>query len=696
MHADPKRVVARPPRGWTLDDLLTREWLVTNGIGGYASGTIAGVNTRSQHGILTSAQPVPLGRLLMLKQVAETLTFADGSSIVLTEETAAVDAPLVHAATHLSEFRLECGLPVWRFETAHGTLEKRIVMPQRQNTVYVMYRITGCKEPVQLLLRPWILFRTHDNPVRPEPAGAYALRVMGDRYEIDAGPDFPVLRILPSGQDWRFVVDGGAAKDVYLRVEAERGYTAESRLWSPGTFTIELPSGGEASLVASSEPWNAVAALPPSDALAFENSRRHRLMEIADPRAAHSPVGELVLAADQFVITPVGRLRDAVRAQAAGDEVRSIIAGYHWFADWGRDTMISLEGLTLTTGRPMEAAWILRTFAHYIRNGLIPNFFQEGREEGLYHTADASLWYFHAVDRYVDLTGDRLTLRQLLPGLRQIIEHHMQGTRFGIRMDSADGLLSQGAEGYQLTWMDAKVDDWVVTPRRGKAVEINALWYNALSVLARWLEEENGPEDVAAIRAAAERARVSFNQRFWFADGGYLFDVIDGEHGDDTALRPNQVLAISLPNPVLDQSRWQAVMDVVASRLLTPVGLRSLAPQHPSYKSRYFGDLRARDAAYHQGTVWGWLIGPFVDAWLKVHEGDAEGARHFLEGFLPHLDQAGLGTVSEIFDAEEPFTARGCVAQAWSVAELLRCWVKTTPQPHDDRPRQAEAALAAK
>ena len=696
MVADPIRIIERPKAGWQVDDLLTREWLVTNGLGGYASGTMAAVNTRSQHGILVAALPVPLGRLLMLKQVAETLTFADGSSVVLTEETAAVDAPVVHAVDHLVEFRLESGLPVWRFEMEQGTLEKRILMPQRQNTVFVMYRMTACKAPVLLSLRPWILFRTHDNPVRPDPARQYALRVVGDRYEIDAGPDFPVLRILPSGQDWRFVVDGGAAKDVYLRVEAERGYTAQSRLWSPGAFRIELPAGGEASLVASSEPWNAVAALQPSEALAFELSRRHRLVEIADPRAGHSPAAELVLAADQFVITPVGRLRDSVRAQAAGDEVRSVIAGYHWFADWGRDTMISLEGLTLTTGRPTEAAWILRTFHHYIRYGLIPNFFQEGREEGLYHTADATLWYFHALHRYVEVTGDRLALRQLLPGLREVVDHHIQGTRFGIKVDAADGLLRQGAEGYQLTWMDAKVDDWVVTPRRGKAVEINALWYNALEILARWVEEEDNEEGARPLREAAQRARESFNRRFWYADGGYLFDVVDGEHGDDAACRPNQVLAISLPHPVLDRARWHDVMQVVESRLLTPVGLRSLSPDHPGYKARYFGDLRARDAAYHQGTVWGWLIGPFVDAWLKVHEGQHEAARGFLEGLLPHLGQAGIGTISEIFDAQEPYTARGCVAQAWSVAEFLRCWVKTAPQPRDDRTHRPEAAFAAK
>jgi len=397
-----------------------------------------------------------------------------------------------------------------------------------------------------------------------------------------------------------------------------------------------------------------------------------------------------VLAADQFIITPAGRVEEAARARAAGDEVRTVIAGYHWFTDWGRDTMISLEGLTLCTGRQREAGYIVRTFGHYVKDGLIPNMFPEGTKEGLYHTADATLWFFHAVDRYLRATDDRATLRQLLPTFKAIADHHLRGTRFGIGIDPGDGLLRQGEDAYQLTWMDAKVDDWVVTPRRGKTVEINALWYNALRLLAEWLREEGDP-DAPGIDAQADRVRDSFNRRFWYAEEGYLYDLVDGEHGDDAACRPNQIFAIALDHPVLDRDRWERVFTVVKDRLLTPVGLRSLAPGHRDYKAQYYGDLRARDAAYHQGTVWGWLAGPFVDAWLKVHPGDAAGARRSLEGFAAHLDQAGIGTLSEIFDAEAPYTPRGCIAQAWSVAEVLRAWLKTeaaltpgasSPAPH--------------
>jgi predicted glycogen debranching enzyme len=368
-----------------------------------------------------------------------------------------------------------------------------------------------------------------------------------------------------------------------------------------------------------------------------------------------------------------------------------VIAGYHWFTDWGRDTMISLEGLTLCTGRQREAGYILRTFGHYVRDGLIPNMFPEGTKEGLYHTADASLWFFHAVHRYLGATGDRSTLQQLLPKLKSIFEHHVKGTRFGIGVDPSDGLVKQGEEGYQLTWMDAKVDDWVVTPRRGKAVEINALWYNALRLLAAWLREEGDPMAMQ-VDEHAERARESFNRRFWSEECGHLYDVVDGEQGDDPACRPNQILAISLDHPVLDRSRWEPVFTVVKERLYTPVGLRSLAPGHRDYKAQYYGDLRARDAAYHQGTVWGWLTGPFVDAWLKLNPDDRAGARAALDGFVAHLDESGIGTLSEVFDAESPYTPRGCIAQAWTVAEVLRTWILTE---RTEEPAPAASGLTA-
>jgi predicted glycogen debranching enzyme len=457
----------------------------------------------------------------------------------------------------------------------------------------------------------------------------------------------------------------------------EQVYESMGDLWSPGYFRVTLAVGADAAFMASTGAWENIAAPSPAEAVRAEQGRRARSLAMARLPAGDSTAAELVLAADQFVITPVVRIEDATRAHAAGEEVRADIAGYHWFTDWGRDTMISLEGLTLATGRHVEAGFILRTFAYYIRDGLIPNLFPEGRKYGLYHTADATLWFFHAIDRYVEYTGDLVTLEVLIPRLLDIVKHHLRGTRFGIGVDPADGLLRQGEAGYQLTLMDAKVGDWVVTPRRGKAVEINALWYNALKLLEGWVRSAQGDAAARPLAELAGRARVSLTQRFWYEPGGYLYDVVDGEVGDDAACRPNQVLAIALRYPVLDPDRWEAVIARTCQQPLTPVGLRSLAPGHPDFKPVYDGDLRSRDAAYHQGTVWAWLIGPFIDAWLKLHLDDRATARLFLEGFRAQLDQDCVGSISEIFDAEPPFTPRGCIAQAWSVAEILRAWLKT-------------------
>ena len=662
------------------DTLFGREWLVTNGLGGYASGTVAGPLTRRYHGLLIAALPAPLGRVVMLSALFEQLRLPDGTIVQLGAQMAP-EGSLEPAATHPpSTFRLEQGLPIWRYEIGEIAVERRVLMPHLQNTVHVTYRLVSGSEVVGLRLRPMVHFRAHEAAVSAPLKAPYAVTVIGDRHELSAGSPWPSLRLTLRGQRSAFTIDTKHITSVRYGMEASRGYEGEGELWSPGHYWTDLAPGQDATFLASTEGWEIVRALEPDDACRAELERRRRLLAVARPGARTGMAAELVLAADQFIITPAGRIEDATRARAAGDDVRTVIAGYHWFTDWGRDTMISLEGLALTTGRHVEAAWILRTFSHYVRDGLIPNMFPEGEKEGLYHTADATLWYFHAIDRYLEATGDTSTLELLLPTLLDIVNHHLRGTRFGIGVDPEDGLLRQGAAHYQLTWMDAKVDGWVVTPRRGKAVEINALWYNVLCLLERWVRQLRGDAVAEPIAEHAARARASFNRRFWYAEGGYLYDVVDGEEGDDPACRPNQLFAISLRHPVLDRDRWGAVVEVVHQRLLTPVGLRSLAPGHPDYKPKYFGDLRARDAAYHQGTVWGWLVGPFIDAWLKIYPGDRDGARRALDGFVEHLGDACVGSVSEIFDAEPPFTPRGCVAQACSVAELLRCWVKTADE----------------
>ncbi len=661
-------------------DILRREWLIANGLGGYASGTICGMVARRYHGLLIAALPAPYGRVLMLNHLAEFLRTPDGRCVLFGGEEPSRTDGGGQEAHFLREFRLENGLPIWTYEAEGFVIEKRLLLIHGQNTLHATYRLLSGQDVAYIELRPAVHFRPHENDVGSPIGKGYALLIREQRYEISA-PDLPhPLRLTMDGEHAHFIHEGGCLREIAYPAEAERGYPSSGVLWSPGGFQVELRKNRPATLVASTEEWSSILAVDPATAVVSELERRQRLIASAHPSARSGAAAELVLAADQFIIQPAGRIEDAARARAAGDDVRTVIAGYHWFTDWGRDTMISLEGLTLTTGRHIEAGWILRTFAHYIRDGLIPNFFPDGKCEGLYHTADATLWFFHAIDRYLTATNDRPLLQLLLPKLVEIAELHLRGTRFGIAVDPADGLLRQGEEGYQLTWMDAKVDGWVVTPRRGKAVEINALWYNALRLLQDWLQEERGADAARPYAEHAERARASFNRRFWSDEHGHLLDVVDGEHGDDPACRPNQLFAISLRHAVLDESHWPAVIENVRAELLTPVGLRSLSPAHPDYKARYFGDLRARDAAYHQGTVWGWLIGPFIDAWLRVHPEDRAGARKWLDGLAAHLDHACVGSINEIFDAEAPYTPRGCIAQAWSVAEALRCWAKTAPK----------------
>jgi len=683
MHAPPVcRIVRRIP--WSAEasrnpePLLTREWIVTNGLGGFASGTIAGIATRRYHGLLVAALPAPLGRCVMLGQVTEMVRLQSGRVFRFGGEERIRRLDL-HGAEYLVEFRLEAGLPVWRYDVDGVVFEKRLFLAFRQNTVYVTYRLISGDGPVRLKLRPSVHFRGYEDPVSRPIADAYSVTVINERGELSVPEsEFPPLRFRLYGPEGAFTVEGRKFHEVLYRIEEQRGYDAAGEQWTPGYFRGDLTADQPVTLMATTASWEAATSLSPEEAYQAEIERRDRLLTAA-PAAAQVGLGaELVLAADQFIITPAGRAEDAAHARARGDEVRTIVAGYHWFTDWGRDTMISLEGLTLATGRHYEAGYILRTFAHYVRDGLIPNFFPDGTNEGLYHTADATLWFFHAIDRYLAATGDRATLLHILPVMRDIVAHHIRGTRFGIGVDPADGLLREGAEGYQLTWMDAKVDGWVVTPRRGKPVEINALWYNALRLLEGWVREEVSDAEARPLAERAEQACRSFNARFWNEQGGYLYDVVDGEGGDDPACRPNQILAFSLPHPVLESNRWEPVLRVVMERLLTPVGLRSLAPGHPDYKPRYYGDLRSRDAAYHQGTVWAWLIGPYIDAFLRVYPDRLADARKLLAGFEPELSEAGMGTIAEIFDADAPFTPRGCISQAWSVAEVLRAWVKTT------------------
>lgn len=667
------------PANTSREVLLNCEWIVTNGLGGYASGTVSGAITRRYHGLLIAALPAPLGRVVMWSHVSEFLRFGRKDVVSLGGEERAGGQLNLHGADYLREFRLEDGLPVWIYHVRNLVLEKRVILSHLQNTVHLAYRILEGAARPQLELHPAFHFRHHETAVDKGSAGPYKFSAIGDRYEVVASRGgLPPTRMKICGGQAAFTIAAKKIHQVLYRTEQSRGYQYEGDLWSPGFFHVDLEGTEAVTLIGSTEKWEIVEVLSPREALSSEHERRARLLHHAIPKARQSFAAELVFASDQFVISSAGRFEEEARAHAAGDEVRSVIAGYHWFTDWGRDTMISLEGLTLITGRALEAGYILRTFAHYIQHGLIPNMFPDGAKEGKYQTADATLWFFHALGRYLAKTKDQATLKLLLPCLIDIAEHHLRGTKFNIHVDPNDGLLVQGEDGYQLTWMDAKMGDWVVTPRRGKAVEINALWYNALRLLAGWLREIGNSASAERYEEHAERARVAFNRRFWFAEGAYLYDVLDVDDGseNDSSCRPNQLFAISLENPILDEIHWRPVVDMVEEKLLTPLGLRTLSPDDPNYKPIYHGDLRSRDGAYHQGTVWAWLIGPFIDAWLKIHPHDRLAARKFLERFPEHLSEAGIGTIGEVFDAREPHVPGGCIAQAWSVAEVLRAWAK--------------------
>lgn len=657
------------------DALRDREWLVTNGLGGFASGTVLGPPTRRYHGLFVPNLIEPRGRYVTVPRLDE-LIETDAGVVNLGGAEYVDGRREGDAARFLREFRLDGLTPVWTFDLGGATLERSIVMPDERKAVCIRWRLRD-GGPLRMRLRIYFAARRQDAELRCDEQPPAI---------VDAGADGSLRSVLSNGIALRlallsgrseFVADPRIDREVFFRVEHGRGYDHVEHMHSPGWWPVEIVPGGEAALVVGIDPDPL-----PTDAAALFDRERERiegLLARAVPDPADDVEQRLILAADQFVVLPLSRCEDDEDA-IGNDAFRSVIAGYHWFTDWGRDTMISLEGLTLCTGRHDEARAILRTFAGYIREGLLPNLFPEGGREPLYHTVDATLWYFHAIERYVLRTRDLSLVAELYPALQDVVAHHLHGTRFGIGVDPADGLVSAAAEGYQLTWMDAKVDDWVVTPRRGKPVEIQALWYNALRLMAGWARLLGVPDE--GHDALADRVQAAFNRRFWSPARGCLLDVVDGPDGDDPALRPNQIFALSLTHPVLARERWGDVLAAVERELLTPVGLRTLARGEPGYQPRYAGSLWARDAAYHQGTVWPWLLGHFVDARRRVRP--LENARDVLQALPAQLFEAGIGSIGEVFDAEPPHRPGGCIAQAWSVAETLRAWQATRPPEKSD------------
>jgi len=638
---------------------IAREWLVTNGIGGFTSGTVALANTRRYHGLLVASFKPPVDRLVLVSKVDVEVLYR-GRRYALTSNEFGDGTLAPRGFENLTGFRLEGQLPVWTFALSDALLELRIYAAQGENTAWLRLRVIGASAPVEFALTPLCAYRDYHSHMQG-----------GWRPGTHAEPQAVSVNAFDGAHPYRVSVDRGrfeAQADWYWnfrhRVEADRGLDDREDLFKPGVFRATLESGESLHLTATAESGE---RLEGSVALLREIQRQQRILR-AVPAGTPEWLSRLHLAADQFIVARTESSGERA-GKAAG---KTIIAGYPWFSDWGRDTMIALPGLTLPTGRAGDAATILRTFGRHVSRGMLPNRFPDGGEalqDGEYNTVDATLWFFHALDCYFEATRDLALLAELLPVMRDILEWHQRGTRFGIGADPADGLLRAGVPGVQLTWMDAKVGDWVVTPRIGKPVEINALWHFAHVAMARWQEALEFGSGARYIQAA-QRIRESFRARFW--NGAYLHDVIDTPAGgDDASLRPNQIFAVSLGAGLLDEIQAHAVVEICARELLTPVGLRSLARGDAAYAPRFAGGPLQRDGAYHQGTVWSWLLGPFALAHYAVF-GDAEHALGLLSGMAAHLDDACVGQVSEVFDGDAPFTPGGCCAQAWGVAETLR------------------------
>ncbi len=637
------------------------EWLEANGLGGYASGTVAGAHTRRYHGLLVAATRPPVGRMVLLSKLEETVVL-DGTRLELGSN---FYPGQVHPKGHEHLVSFERGLfPAFTYEAGGVGLRKTVAAIHDENTTIVFYDVLDAPAPFVLELRPFVAFRGHHELARANTNIRTGTRLEYGVLAVrpyDGVPDLyvsvPGATFVP-GPDWYYRFEYPAERD--------RGLDFHEDLFTHGAFRKSLQRGDSLGVIVSTANPAGRNAL---DLLAAETRRRRLLLERSV--LVHPLAQALVLAADQFIVR-------------RGDEGRTIVAGYPWFTDWGRDAMISLSGLCLVTRRFEDARKVLEVWTRAASRGILPNNFPEDGGEPTFNSVDASLWLFVAAHRYFVATGDEAFLRErLLPALRDILSWYERGTRYGIRVD-ADGLLQAGEPGVQLTWMDARVGDRVVTPRHGKPVEVEALWYNALAILSE-LEERFGDLREARRHALLARAVVErFVEVFWCEETGCLADVVAGDRRD-TTVRPNQLIALALPFPLLPAGKERSVLEVVEKKLLTPVGLRSLAPGEPGYRPVYAGEGRARDGAYHQGTVWAWLLGPYATALARIRgTAGRSRAREIFEGLASHLTEGCVGSLSEIFDAEPPHAPRGAFAQAWSVAEVLRGWVEeaSVEEPH--------------
>ncbi len=661
-----------------LEAAESREWLVTNGIGGYASGTIAVGMTRRYHGLLIAALQPPVGRMHLVAALDEIVRCA-GAEFALATHVWASGAVEPKGFQHIDGFRMEGTTSLWTYAPGEARLEKRVWMQQGANTTYVQYTLLEGSAPIEIDLKALVNYRDFHASTH---AGDWKMRV--DPVEHGA-------RVVAFEGAVPFYLKSAEAacetrhewyRDCFLAAERERGLDDREDHLFAALFRTKLRAGESLTIVATTEER---ASLDGKAARAQRAAHEGKIAAAwsteSESISAGSPewLRQLVLAADQFIVE---------RALPDEPDGRSVIAGYHWFGDWGRDTMIALPGLTLATGRPEVARQILLAFAKYVDAGMLPNNFPDAGGKPEYNTVDAALWYFEAVRQYFAATRDMQTLQRVFPVLAGMIDAHVKGTRYRIHVDPTDGLLYAGEAGVQLTWMDAKIGDWVVTPRTGKAVEINALWINALETMTQFARVLKTSSDFYV--GLSNKAKDGFH-KFWNAQRQCCYDVIDAPGlGNDASLRPNQILAVSLPVSPLPREQQKAVVDICAAQLLTPYGLRSLAPGEAGYQGHYGGGPRERDAAYHQGTVWAWLLGPFALAHRRVYA-DRMAATRFLEPLGAAIQRYGLGTLGEIFDADAPFAPKGCIAQAWSVSEVLRAWVELARESNSAGNRSKKA-----
>ncbi len=683
--------------GWEIcsdvQTALNYEWLVTNGIGGYASGSIVGATTRSYHGLLVAALRPPVQRTVLVTKIDEEVTMPGGRVLKLgvNEYQGGVIEP--QGYRYLEQVWLEGDIPCFRYRLDDDlTLEKRIWMEYGQNTTYVQYVLHGTLnsengEGLLLTLLPFCLSRDYHSVTQGSQDWHFIVDAQGNRCRVQAYADAPAYSLIahPSAS---FSSTGYWYWHVLHRRERERGLNDLEDVYQPGLFRVVLTPGMHMTFVLSSETGLAADLGGPHHedavnlALMHHQRRIKQLLSVADRSAnnlsSRDPVfARLVLAADQFIVArPDYSQQNATQpALRFAPDRKTIIAGYPWFTDWGRDSMISLPGLLLSTGRYSEARGLLKAFASFTHQGLIPNRFPDQGEAPEYNTADATLWMFRALDLYLKTTGDWSLLKELFPVLVDSIQWHVRGTLYNIGVDPEDGLLHAGVPGVQLTWMDAKIDDWVVTPRHGKPVEVNALWYYALTAMEAWAVHLS--IDATSYSKLRTQVRQHFASRYWYEQGGYLYDVVDVEGvagKNDASLRPNQLFAASLAPDLLSDQQAASILHSVTERLLTPAGLRSLSPDDPAYHNHFNGNRWQRDSAYHQGTVWQWLIGPYIDVHWRVYH-DRSALMPLLQPLVRQLWSTCIGSISEVAEPEPPFTPAGCFAQAWSVAELIHCWL---------------------